>query len=256
MAASCDKEYCWVLCDDDFYSWDCWTEIEQAISDNKFQLIYSCTQLLRDKNDIAQRCHQATFVPGCIYATAIITDNVLQNMYNNIYTLFSQCMISANIICSRPDKIFVPSNTVVLRIPSGQENDKTLIRGLNQDFIHPDTQLMFWHIGFIKAIQIVKNKKQKDYIVEHVRFNEIFEQTFSEYIYNIIQYNKKNKKGNLKNLFELFYYLNFSQKIRMLLVLIVSKFIFFYSSPNDYYVELFGCLKTKIWSKKPKKYSL
>lgn len=198
MASNSGKEYVWVLCDDDFYDFSNWDKIEQALSSSKYDIIFMTSYLIRNVKDIAQLTHQATFIPACIYRTNVITDEIIQNMYNMINYMFAQSMISAPIICEKLDKVFVPQKPIVLRIPSGEESDKTIIRGRKVQEVHPDTKRVFWHIAFINVIQIIKDKKKRDYIVQNVRFTDIFDQSFYEYMYFIVEYNNKHKKTILK----------------------------------------------------------
>lgn len=248
------KEYVWVLCDDDYYDWSNWDEIQNAIESDKYDLLYTCTLLIRDKKDIAQLQHQATFVPGCIYATRCITDDVMQNIHNTVNSMFSQVMISSGIICNTPDRIFIPSKDIVIRVMPEEECDNTIIRGRVEKDVHPDTKLVFWHIGFIKAIQIVNDKKKRDYIIQNVRFTDIFEQTFFQYMTFIIDYNHNNKHGSLKNLFELFFEINSRQRLILVLAFLnyyVMGFLFLkYENEKGVYVRLFNKLKIKVYSKK------
>ena len=249
---SASKEYLWILCDDDFYNWDNWNELEQAILSNNYDMLFTCTQLIRDKKDISQLTHQATFIPGVIYASKRITDDIMQNIHNTINTMFCQTMLSTDIICNTPEKIFVPNKDIVLRIPNGEEEDKTVIRGRIESTVHPDTKNVFWHIGFIQAIQVINDKKKRDYIVEHTRFTDIFTQSFFSYMVFIVEYNHLNKKGNLKNIANLFFNINFTQKITLIFAFLtyhlIYRFIYFYKTSSGIYVRLFNKLKTKIFS--------
>ena len=222
IASNSGKEYVWVLCDDDFYDFSNWNEIEQALSSSKYDIVFMTSYLIRNRKDIAQLTHQATFIPACIYRTNVITDETIQNMYNMINYMFTQSMISAPIICEKLDKVFIPQKSIVLRIPSGEESDKTIIRGRKIQEVHPETKRIFWHIAFINAMQIVKDEKKRNYIIQNVRFTDIFDQSFCDYMYFIITYNNKYKKNNIKNLFELFLNINFLQKC----ILIYSYMIF------------------------------
>lgn len=248
------KKYVWVLCDDDYYDWSNWNEIQSAIESDKYDLIYTCTLLIRNNEDIAQLQHQATFVPGCIYATRRITDDVMQNIHNTVNTMFSQVMISADIICKTPDRIYIPSKDIVIRVLPEEENDNTIIRGRVEKDVHPDTKLVFWHIGFIKAIQIVNDKRKRDYIIQNVRFTDIFEQSFLQYMIFIIDYNHNNKNDSLKNLFNLFFEINLLQKLILIVAFfyyyVIGFFFLAYENQNGIYVRLFNKLKVRIYSRK------
>lgn len=252
LGATCGKDYFWVLCDDDDFDWTNWAEIENAILQNKYDLLFTCTRLIRNRSDIAQLMHQATFIPACIYASKRLNDEVMQNIYNTINLMFSQVMLSADIICNSLDKVYIVNRDIVIRPEPLEEGDNTIVRGRNITLIHPDTLNIFWHIGFIRAIQIVKNKKLRDYIVQNVRFTDIFDQSFYEYLLFIIDYNYKFKNGCIINLADLFLLLNTKQKCTMLRAIIdyyiVFKYIYFYKTLNGTYVRLFNLIKIKIYS--------
>ena len=227
--ASSGKEYFWVLCDDDAYEFSNWKEIEKAVNTQKYDLIFTCTRLIREPSDIAQRIHQATFIPGCIYASKTLTSDILQSMHDMIISMFSQTMLSANIISESSEKVYVPNNgDIVVRPDPIDEDDGTLVRGCNLQYLHPDRINVFWHIGFIRAIQIIKDKRKRDYIIQNVRFTDIFESSFYEYMLFIIEYNALYKNNNLKNLSDLFWEINCKQKSIFLCALLMyySKHLF------------------------------
>ena len=77
-----EREYVWILADNDDYCWDNWNEVEQYINDKSDAVVvatYECP-----KYDIAQLYNQMTFLPGVIYKTSNIDDTVIGNMEFNI----------------------------------------------------------------------------------------------------------------------------------------------------------------------------
>ena len=248
LSAACGKEYAWILCDDDYYDWENWAEIENAICYGKYDMLYTCTQSISHKKDIAELTHQATFIPAIIYSVSCINDEVLQNMYNTINTMFCQTMLHADIICNKPDRVFLPIKDVVIRVDSPEESDKTIIRGRNERLVHPDTKNVFWHIGFIKAIQIVSDKKKRNYIIQKVRFNGDKTPDLVDYFLEIIRYNKKNKQGNLKNLFELYFNIGTVQKLLLCLAVILYNTIYFYKGKNQINISLLGFIRFTVFS--------
>lgn len=252
LGATSGKEYFWVLCDDDDFDWTNWNELESAIMQDKYDLLFTCTRLIRNKKDIAQLLHQATFIPGCIYSSKRLTDEILQNIYNTINLMFSQVMLSADIICRSLERVYIVNKDIIIRPTPIEEGDSTIVRGRNVELVHPDTLSIFWHIGFIKAVQIVKDKKIRDYIVQNVRFTDIFDQSFYSYLLFIIDYNYKYKNNNVRNLTDLFLLLNTYQKMVMLLALfsyyILYRIIYVYKDNKGVNLKLFNKLKFRIYS--------
>ena len=93
------KEYVWVLCDDDKYDFDNWEEVEKRIY-AKDDIICVADYVFPEgqKTNKAYQIFQLTFVPAGIYRTKIITDDVLTNMYDSIYTGFQQSVITIKTI--------------------------------------------------------------------------------------------------------------------------------------------------------------
>lgn len=244
------KKYVWILCDDDNYDWGNWQEIETAIEQD-YDLIYTCTNILRDKTNTAQLLHQATFVPAVIYKTDLITDTVILNIYNTGSIMFSQIMASADTILNNKDRIFIPSQTIVIREECLEESDTTLVRGFCKEIVHPDYARMFWHIGFIKSAQIVKDKKTKAEIIKSVNFNEQWNQSFWDYISTIFIYNQKNKNDNLQNIVDLCLCFNGFTRLQLiiysLLYYTLFRIIYIYRDNDGYMIRIFNKIKTRLW---------
>ena len=86
-----DKEYYWILGDDDLYDFSNWNAVEEAMARGEDVILLS-RYLLSDvtKDDLAYQLVQATFISGTIVRTSLVTDSVLTEAYNSIYTLFPQ----------------------------------------------------------------------------------------------------------------------------------------------------------------------
>ncbi len=86
-----DKEYYWILGDDDLYDFSNWNAVEEAMERGEDVILLS-RYLLSDatKDDLAYQLVQATFISGTIVRTSLVTDSVLTEAYNSIYTLFPQ----------------------------------------------------------------------------------------------------------------------------------------------------------------------
>ena len=240
-------KYVWVLCDDDYYNWDNWAEIENAMNDNS-DIIFLCTQLISNKSNISQLLHQATLIPACIYKTERITDTILQNIINTTHTMFSQVSLSADILVNNPGKYFICTNDIVKRGVHHEETPDTTTRGSKIEDVHPIMQNVFWHVGFIEAIQIIKNKKLRYKVIEEVNFNDKEDESFMDYLMFILKFNKNNRNSSLYNILSLYSNFNLQQRCCLILALIMFNTIYFSKQNNYIVIHIFSLLKTKIWN--------
>lgn len=243
------KKYLWILCDDDMYDWSNWQEIEHAM-ENDYNLIYTCNKLIRNKNDISCLIHQATFVPALIYNTRCLNDTVMQNIHNTTQVLFSQLMASINTILYESEKIYIPEKSVVIRNDALEENDKTLTRGQKENIIYPEYSRIFWHIGFMKTAQIIKDKKIKEQVLKSVNFNEQWNQSFWDYISTIFIYNCINKNDNIKNIADLCLCFDGFTRLQLIIYSILYytlfRIIYIYRDNYGYMIKIFNTVKTRL----------
>lgn len=86
------KEYAWVLCDDDSYSWEAWPEVVKMMSE-KIPVIYAGPVYGNKKPGYDFYINEMSFVPYIIFRSEIITDDLLTSMYKSTYTLMQQMRI-------------------------------------------------------------------------------------------------------------------------------------------------------------------
>jgi len=164
MAASCSKDYFWILCDNDKYDFSNWQEVENAIK-NDVDIVCVADYIFPNndaKNNKAYQMFQLTFVPAGIYKTKNIDANVLINMYDSILTMFPQLALVSAIVNSKGD-IYVLSKPIVfngiffedklssykLSYTRGMNNSSTLERKVNTT----------WIVGFRQALTLITDKK-------------------------------------------------------------------------------------------------
>ena len=137
--ASCGKEYVWVLCDDDIYDFSGWKDVEKAIY-NHVDLIGVANYVMKNKKQLSEKSYQffqLSFVPAGIYKTSLITDSVLTNMYDTIYTMFQQSCLCAYSINHQKNIYFlrkaIVDNGLHIKDDKMPENDLSFSRGNNAD---------------------------------------------------------------------------------------------------------------------------
>lgn len=255
MATSCGKEYCWILCDDDKYDFSNWSEVEKEINAQKDIICvsnYICNTLDK-KSDVIYQIFQLTFVPAGIYKISNITNNVLMNMYDSIITMMQQACISIKCV-NENKKIHVLSKPIVFNGLHFEDrvDDESLsyTRGANENINLERRNNTNWALGYSQVLSLLNDKKlAKECFIEAVADENIYHKKSSFY------YDMIDKYLNFKNInyfYEILKILSAKDKFEIIILALLAPFLIFYSSPKGYYVRLFGCLKTKVWSKKPK----
>lgn len=107
------KEYYWIICDNDTIDYSSWPEVERAMAEG-YDLImssvdYNC-DMVKDKRSFALA--QATFLPGCIYKTKYLTDDVMAYALADIHTVLPHVCVACNII-NNNGRIYIPKTSVI-----------------------------------------------------------------------------------------------------------------------------------------------
>ena len=169
IGASSDKEYVWVLCDDDKYDFSAWSEVENAI-ENKKDIICVANYAFpteKDKTNPAYQISQLSFVPSGIYRTEHITSDVLMNMYDSILTMFQQAVLSISVI-NKGGSIYVLPKSIVL---NGCCEAFSYTRGMKFNKTIEQKDKTDWTLGFFKVISLLENKTiQKDCVYSAINF--------------------------------------------------------------------------------------
>ena len=162
LGVASGKEYVWVLCDDDWFDFNNWNEVITAASKGA-DCIGVARYALKDdqlKSPAAQFL-QLTFVPAGIYKTSIITDTVLTNMYDTIYTMFQQSCIAASLINNKKKIIFLREPIVDGGLNREDKNapevDCSYTRGYNLEEVSFRRKEQNWIIGFSNIIRLLKD---------------------------------------------------------------------------------------------------
>ena len=227
MGASCGKDYFWVLCDDDKYDFSNWNEVEQRIQAND-DIICVCDYICdteKKKQNPAYQIFQLTFVPAGIYKSALITDDILINMYDAIITMFQQAVICIKCV-NQNKKIYVLSKPIVFNGLHFEDKVEvaslSYTRGSSEKWISERRNKTLWIYGFANILSLLKNKQiQQECMEIAIPYKDIFntwdnfynvmynyyintgyEHYFKE-IYNILPKNRQaffNQKSNIQKL--------------------------------------------------------
>ena len=165
-----EKEYVWVLADNDHYCWDSWHEVEKAINDNIDAIMVST--FLWPEVDIIGFYNQGTFLPGVIYKTSNIDDTVMGNMAYNISNMFPHVALFAKLMNEKKNISVVTTGIVEIgNNISKRTRSYTYTRGYTEEAMHPLLKDMTWYAGYANSLYLIKDKKVRNYIATHHRMN-------------------------------------------------------------------------------------
>ncbi len=208
-----NKEYIWLLCDNDIYNWDSWHEVENAI-ENDFDCILTKTC----KDTDAEIFHQANFAPACIFKTKIITDTVIANMYDNIRNLFPHLALIAKVINDKTNVYIVKKDIVNIGV---NPDLKTMyVRDMELEDIPLSRRMSFWSVGFFNSVELIKDRKKQIEIIDGLRH---FHKSLFDLFKTIVIYNQDLRDGYFYNLQQIFRILSFKQKLKFILAYILVK---------------------------------
>ena len=248
-----NKEYVWILADNDNYCFEAWEDVERHMKEKSDAIIvatYECP-----KYDIAQLFLQTSFLPGVIYRTSNIDDTVMGNMEFNISNMFPHLALSAKLI-NENKKIAILDKAIVLIGDNRDEKGEYIYtRGYDGSFVHPLLKGMNWICGYANSLYMIKDKKIRNYIISHNRFCTELNSS------KLFFFNPKDSEKNLYNYLCVFAVLDFKNKIKFLINLIlfftlyriiyISRRISFDDQKQTKTIQidlrLFSCIKTKLF---------
>ena len=151
---SVPSEYIWVLCDDDFYDFSHWKEVEEGLEkDPDVLLVERKIDFKTISTDLTPYfINTMAFVPAGIYHKRCFSSTVLQNMYINLYTGMPHLAIGCGVL-NRSGKILYTDHPIIkqeLRFEFSRGTDK---------FIHHRQIHCNLFSAFIASYALIKNKQ-------------------------------------------------------------------------------------------------
>lgn len=222
MSASCGKEYAWILCDDDRYDFSNWQEVEENINSQK-DIICVCDYAIPNTEDKIKKTYQIlqlTFVPSGIFKTNCISDSVLHNMYDNIYTMFQQTCLTMKVI-NNGGKIQVLSKPIVHNgIFVNDSYNFSYTRGTLDDSVSERKKHSIWILGFVNVLTLANDKNLIGECMEaSIPSNAIYHSWEKFYISYMYKY------FNIRNFnyfYEIFKYLKPKRKFEVIKYLLTG----------------------------------
>ena len=155
-----DANYVWVLCDDDSYDFSHWEEVEEQIK-KQTDVICVCNYALPNeftqKEAIPYLPLQLSFVPAGIYKKSIITDEVLTNMYDAIFTMFQQDILCLEAM-NKKKSIYVVKNEIVHNGVFEEHNDADYSYTRGTRHVLKRRNDTTWILGFSNVITYLDNE--------------------------------------------------------------------------------------------------
>ena len=161
------KEYLWIVADDDVYDWSCWDEVEQAIVNNEKAIVISRMDLQEQyKNNIGKVLHQCAFTSACIFHSSLINDTVMRNIYDNVYCMFPHLVPLVTHI-NNGGNFYVLNNSIVKhgsyenKSSDDVKKEDVFARGAKLEELWRKSRTMQFYTGFAIALSNLKDEKLK-----------------------------------------------------------------------------------------------
>ena len=206
-----NKEYTWMICDDDDYDFSSWNKVEEAVNNKKDFIMVSYVQDA-DKINKYSLVNECSFLPAVIYRTEYFTSTVLQNAYMNTY----HCFPHSAIICSLVNNNHMDYEIVepLVVIQNWHRPRRSFVRGISAKEVHfkqARTNLLISHINIYHTI---KNKKYRYKCCKYLWLNKSF-------LYSCYKVWQQNKNC-IENLADFFWGISFRQKLIFLIAPLIS----------------------------------
>ena len=153
-----EKDYVWIIGDDDKFDFSNWGEVEQAISNNEEIIIVSRYGIPDGcENNIPMQVGMLTFITGGIYKTSLYNDTTMRNTFDNIFTLFPHLVPVMQAINDNK-KMYVVRKAISANGMDEEEKDCSYVRGYQNENLCLRTRTMNWWIGYANICQMIKDK--------------------------------------------------------------------------------------------------
>lgn len=242
---SCNKsiKYTWILCDDDIISATegAVTELKQTMGDD-YDIIVAANYLVNGTYNYGQLFRQFSFVPSTIFKTELITSDVISCMYDNVYSMLPHLALYC-VALNMNKSIKVLEHNFVSR---GQDFSTPSEYTRTRNFCSPYRENMSWFVGYCSSIQLIKNERLKQDILNESLRNVGCGSVFKGIVFEL-NLNDNYYKSCMKNITDIFAAFDNYKRFLLLLILLfsfirrrynikntVEGFIQYYKNKNTY----------------------
>ena len=234
-----ESEYVWVICDDDYYDWNNWHYVEDAVNEGHDCILTTFSQIKNQKN-ISDIIFQLTFLPSGIYRTSILDTDVMRNIYDNIQNYFPHLMPAIKIANTSKD-FFIIKEPVVINGPEkdsafgGEVADMSGTRGNNKKNLLPVSQNMHFFIGYINSLTLLKDPNGIMKGLKSAAGYRYFEQSMTSVFARVVKNSAKNKKSS-----NLYYDFACRMDLPSKIILTFFKYcpLYFFVNPKGIFVQI------------------
>lgn len=201
------KEYVWVLADNDTFDWTSMNEVESAMEQG-----YDAIMTMSSTEDISQIYYNAALISGVIYKTSLITPTIAENIYDEIKNIFPHLSIIAKVINDKK-KIYVVNKSII-KIGHNPNHNRSFTRGFELDDLPDSRKYIFWSVGYFASMELIKDKKNRAEIIDGTRHEH---KSLYELFKTVMVQNKLYYDNYKENLCRIFQVLNIKQKFKFIL---------------------------------------
>lgn len=214
------RPYCMLFHDDNF-DWTQWDEVEKALNSDIYDIVMTTYASGFRNETIPYILNEMCFVPSAIYKTSNIDDTVMTNAYAMAHNLLPYHALGIKII-NNNGKIFLPKGRVVLQGKGSKSHHAKKLKP--EIYRRLQTFSLLW--GYIDSYSLITNKKLRYQCMDVLCLGKSFFCSMLLFM--------KWFPFTWQNWFDIFYYVSFKQKIKLIFATIIAFFpISFYHTDKD-----------------------
>lgn len=200
------KEYFWVLSDDDDFDFSDFNQVETALLNDRPALLIVSAR--GESQPLPRLLRNITFLPSIIFSSELLTEETMLNIYINIPNWYPHLAPVIKALNEGRKIITLKKNFVIINPESDGYNIFKKLQG-----IFPDAKNLFTHAAYLNTVSLLKPSLRKE-VMENFQACEygFFKQAFYYFKQNAIE-----NDACLKNVISPFPYFTSSQQLRWIL---------------------------------------
>lgn len=181
-----NKDYIWILGDDDNYCWDNWNEVEEGITNDKDIICVSNEDLSKNKKSLDELLFQLVFLPAGIWKKSLVNDTIMRNVYDNVYTIMPHLcpMIYA---INKGANIQIVSKSIANYGYDGN-TDVSYSRGNINEDLYPKVQKLKFIVCYANIINGLKNKEHRKQCLDFAIRNKKIYNGYKHFYINMVKH--------------------------------------------------------------------
>lgn len=203
------KPYFWILCDDDDFDFSGFKEAENALLNEKPDLLIVAP---RGQNlPLPKLLRNLTFLPSVIFSSALLTEETMLNIYINVPNWYPHLPPTIKAFNENAKIITLKKDLVLINEKSDGYNIFKKLKG-----VYPEAKNLFSSAGYINTVSFLKPSLRKTVLEDF----SACEYGFAKQAFYYFKQNAIENDGCLKNVIAPAPYFTFGQKLRWFLAYI------------------------------------